>query len=89
MALINGILDVLSSVDSTKVLILIVTLLAFTFYFLTRRDGRIPPGPPLLPIIGNIMSVAGKDSVDKFMLLGKKYGDVYHAYQTFRCSTVG
>ena len=80
MAFMNGLLYVLSSIDSTKVLIFIVTLLTLLFYIRTRRDGRMPPGPPLLPILGNILSVVGKDSLDKFMLLGKKYGDVYGLY---------
>ena len=80
MALMNGALNVLSFIDSTTVLVFIVTFLAVALYIVTRRDGRIPPGPPLLPVIGNLLSAAKKDSLENFLLLGKKYGDIYGLY---------
>ena len=69
-----------SFIDCTTVLVFSATFLAVALYFATRRDGRMPPGPPLLPVIGNLLSAAKKDSLDNFMLLGKKYGDIYGLY---------
>ena len=66
--------------DSTTVLVTTVACLGVALYIVTRREGRIPPGPPLLPVIGNILSVAGKNSLEKFTLLGQKYGEIYGLY---------
>ena len=69
-----------SVIDCTTTLVFAATFLAVALYFATRRDGRQPPGPPLLPVIGNLLSAARKDSLDYFMLLGQKYGDILGLY---------
>ncbi|CAL8120788.1 unnamed protein product [Orchesella dallaii] len=45
-----------------------------------RRSTRFPPGPPRLPIIGSLLSVAFKSSIPSiaFAKLAKIYGDVMY-----------
>lgn len=69
---------ILSYVDSTTLIVFVVTLLVYVF--LTRRDKRVPPGPALIPILGNILSLASKDSLKNLAQLRRKYGDVYALY---------
>ncbi|MEW8545250.1 MAG: cytochrome P450 [Candidatus Thiodiazotropha sp.] len=40
----------------------------------------MPPGPVLMPILGNILSLASKDSLKNLAQLRKRYGDVYALY---------
>ena len=40
----------------------------------------MPPGPLRIPIIGNLLSLASKDSLSNLANLRKKYGDVYSLY---------
>lgn len=80
MALMNGGLNVLSCVDSTTLLVFVITFLTVTLFFQTRRDKRVPPGPPLIPIIGNLLSTASKDPLENFASLRKKYGDIFGLY---------
>ncbi|XP_071120337.1 cytochrome P450 2E1-like [Mytilus edulis] len=60
---------------------LVVTILVFDFLVLWTNQQRpvaLPPGPSPLPIIGNILHLGnGKDTVDVFRSLRKKYGDIF------------
>ena len=69
----------LSYTDSTTLLVFIFVFI-LTYLFLTRRDMRIPPGPPLVPVIGNLLSLASKDSLENLAQLRKEYGDIYGLY---------
>lgn len=80
MAFITAVLNVLSCIDSTTLLVFVLTFLIGAFLILTWRDSRVPPGPPLVPIIGNLLSVASKDSLGNLARLRKKYGDIYGLY---------
>ena len=68
-----------NGVDSTVVLVLVLITL-ITFMVLNRRDKMIPPGPPILPIVGNLFSMASADPLANFARLRKKYGDIYGIY---------
>jgi cytochrome P450 family 619 len=57
-----------------------VALLALFLYaliFTGRRDRRLPPGPPTLPIIGNLHQIPPKGSYLKFTEWATKYGGIY------------
>ena len=69
---------ILSYIDSTTLIVFVVTLSLYVV--LTRRDKRVPPGPALVPILGNILSLASKDSLKNLALLRRRYGDVYALY---------
>ncbi|CAL8128931.1 unnamed protein product [Orchesella dallaii] len=49
-------------------------LLACIFF---RKRGKLPPGPPPLPLIGNIHQIFGKDVHLKFCRWSKEYGRLY------------
>ncbi|ODM96570.1 Farnesoate epoxidase [Orchesella cincta] len=46
---------------------------------LPKKHGSLPPGPPPLPIIGNIHQIFGKDVHHKFCKWSKEYGKLYTA----------
>ncbi|KAL4221839.1 hypothetical protein ACF0H5_020093 [Mactra antiquata] len=64
--------------DVTAVLVFLSTFLLV--YFITRRQTGVPPGPALLPIIGNIHVLATADILGKLDQLRNKYGDIFGIY---------
>ncbi|XP_060562843.1 cytochrome P450 2C23-like [Ruditapes philippinarum] len=62
----------------TTILIFLITFLLA--YSNTRRQKRVPPGPALFPIIGNLPSLATEDTLGRLNELRKKYGDVFGLY---------
>ena len=72
--------EIWNSLDSTAVLMLVLVSL-ITFMFLNNhRDKNEPPGPPILPIVGNLFSLASADPLANFARLREKYGDIYGIY---------
>ena len=69
----------LSYIDSTTLLVFIFVII-LTHYCLMRRDSRVPPGPGLVPVLGNLLSMANKDPLGNLARLRKKYGDIYGLY---------
>ncbi|ETN43429.1 uncharacterized protein HMPREF1541_02588 [Cyphellophora europaea CBS 101466] len=62
------------------ILTLAVALLASVLYavvFVGRRDRRLPPGPPTLPIIGNLHQIPTKGSYFTFTKWAKQYGGIF------------
>ncbi|XP_060601035.1 cytochrome P450 2F2-like, partial [Ruditapes philippinarum] len=60
--------------------ILVAVVIFMITYLTTRRDKNVPPGPNRWPIIGNIGSLIGGDTLDKLAELRKKYGDIFGVY---------
>ena len=60
--------------STTALIVLFLTMLIFTY---PRRPKGIPNGPMLVPVFGNLFSLASKDPMDAFAKLRAKYGDVY------------
>ena len=59
----------------TLLLCTIILLLVWTM----RRTPGLPPGPPLLPLIGNLLSM-DSDLRVTFRRLRKRYGDIFTVY---------
>ncbi|XP_061173046.1 cytochrome P450 2H2-like [Saccostrea echinata] len=43
----------------------------------TSRDSSLPPGPPTIPFLGNLLSVSPDTMLENFQTYRKKYGDVF------------
>ncbi|XP_037110976.1 cytochrome P450 2F2-like [Syngnathus acus] len=50
------------------------------FNFMCRRPKNFPPGPTILPILGNILSLSLENPLQDFERLRKAYGNVYSVY---------
>jgi len=64
------------SLGSVIVFILTLCLGLALYHSITRPRGS-PPGPPLLPFIGNFHVMLRKDTRNLFRELRDKYGDIY------------
>ncbi|XP_051807639.1 cytochrome P450 2F2-like isoform X2 [Acanthochromis polyacanthus] len=53
-----------------------------------RRPKNLPPGPPVLPILGNILHLNLKNPLEDFEKLRKSYGNVYSLFLGPRPSVV-
>ena len=49
-------------------------------YYNTRRRSGVPPGPPLVPVVGNLFSLAGGDVLKTIVQMRQKHGDVFSLY---------
>ncbi|XP_070571422.1 cytochrome P450 2F3-like [Ptychodera flava] len=65
--------------DLTTFLVAITTFMLG--YWLSQKlfakDRNLPPGPPSLPLVGNLFTVAGKRPLAALRDLAAKYGDVF------------
>ncbi|PLB47299.1 putative cytochrome P450 [Aspergillus steynii IBT 23096] len=61
--------------------VLLVPFALFSVLFLVlrigKRDTRLPPGPPTLPVLGNLHQIPRKGSYLKFTEWAKQYGGLY------------
>ncbi|CAG5958493.1 unnamed protein product, partial [Menidia menidia] len=48
--------------------------------FKTRRPKNFPPGPPALPLVGNLLHLHLENPLKDFERLSRSYGDVYSLY---------
>lgn len=58
-------------------LIALVGIILYGVLFVGRRDRRLPPGPPTLPIIGNLHQIPTKGSYFAFTKWAKEYGGIF------------
>jgi hypothetical protein len=49
-------------------------ILAITYRWLSKRNERVPPGPPRYPLIGNALNFPMQGWADIFPEWQKKYG---------------
>ena len=49
----------------------------YIFLFIGRREKHLPPGPPTLPILGNIHQIPKKSAHFQFSEWAKQYGGLY------------
>ncbi|KAM6936866.1 cytochrome P450 2F2-like [Xenentodon cancila] len=62
-----------------------IVLLWFCLFFIilqlkSRRPKNFPPGPPALPVLGNLLNLSQRDPLKELERLKKHYGDVYSLY---------
>ncbi|XP_046580743.1 LOW QUALITY PROTEIN: cytochrome P450 2U1-like [Haliotis rubra] len=67
-------LDVFSATPFLGLVVVVAAL-----WLLTRRYPGLPPGPPLLPFVGNALS-NGSDPKLTFRNLRSRYGDIFSVY---------
>lgn len=65
--------------DVSAILVLIIVgIISYILYGNIRRPPGISPGPPLLPIVGNIPLLAKSENIiEGFKTVRKKYGDIF------------
>ncbi|XP_046558218.1 cytochrome P450 2J1-like [Haliotis rubra] len=61
----------------TTVLLCVAVLVLL--WLLTRRPSGLPPGPPLLPFLGNVLSMSSDPRIT-FRRLRQRYGDIFSVY---------
>ena len=64
-------------VDFWTVSLACVVVVLYIWWKNTTRDATLPPGPPTVPFMGNLLSVSPETMLDKFQEYRKKYGDVF------------
>nr|XP_022332619.1 cytochrome P450 2C28-like isoform X1 [Crassostrea virginica] len=64
-------------VDFCTVSLACVVVVLYIWWKKTTRDATLPPGPPTVPFLGNLLSVSPETMLDKFQEYRKKYGDVF------------
>ena len=57
--------------------ILFISIILIILWKRSRRPVNYPPGPPTIPIIGNIHNIATVNFLQRIRDLRKKYGDVF------------
>lgn len=58
-------------------LILLVLALTYAILFIGRRAKNLPPGPPTLPVLGNLHQIPRKGAHFQFTRWAKQYGGLY------------
>uniref|UniRef100_A0A8C5WDJ8 Cytochrome P450 n=1 Tax=Leptobrachium leishanense TaxID=445787 RepID=A0A8C5WDJ8_9ANUR len=62
---------------SELLIFVILIILIWTYYRNGGAEDLYPPGPPTLPILGNLWTLSFQLNHETFMQLAKIYGDVY------------
>ncbi|XP_062621583.1 cytochrome P450 2H1-like [Saccostrea cucullata] len=64
-------------VDLWTVFLASVVIILYVWWRKTSRDSSLPPGPPTIPFLGNILSLSPDAVLENYMSYRKKYGDVF------------
>ncbi|XP_041650584.1 cytochrome P450 2J4-like isoform X2 [Cheilinus undulatus] len=63
-----------------SIILLWICLIFIILQLKSRRPKNFPPGPPALPIVGNLLHLTLKNPLKDFERLRKSYGDVYSLF---------
>lgn len=58
-------------------LVISLATAAYIFFFIGRRGKHLPPGPPTLPILGNLHQIPKKGAHFQFTQWAQQYGGIY------------
>ncbi|XP_078389409.1 cytochrome P450 2F2-like [Cetorhinus maximus] len=72
----------------TLAVLALTVLLLVCFGKGRRRDSRLPPGPPALPLLGNALQIDKRAPDRSLMKLSKKYGSVFTVWLGTRPAVV-
>ncbi|XP_069500521.1 cytochrome P450 2G1-like isoform X1 [Ambystoma mexicanum] len=65
----------------TAALVLVTSsLLLISWWRKSLKTCNLPPGPPPLPLIGNLLQIRRGETLSSLLALRKKYGDVFTMY---------
>jgi cytochrome P450 len=54
-----------------------IATLAYVYLFIGRREKNLPPGPPTLPVLGNLHQIPKKGAHFQFTEWARQYGGIY------------
>ncbi|XP_061892114.1 cytochrome P450 2F2-like [Entelurus aequoreus] len=60
--------------------LLLLCVFFIVYNFMCRRPKNFPPGPTIVPVLGNILSLSLENPLQDFERLRKAYGNVYSLY---------
>uniref|UniRef100_A0A3Q0S9X5 Cytochrome P450, family 2, subfamily X, polypeptide 9 n=1 Tax=Amphilophus citrinellus TaxID=61819 RepID=A0A3Q0S9X5_AMPCI len=63
-----------------SILLLCVFIFFIILHLKSQRPNNFPPGPPVLPLLGNILQLNLENPLKDFERLRKSYGDVYSIF---------
>ncbi|XP_068458853.1 cytochrome P450 2F2-like [Clinocottus analis] len=63
-----------------SIILLLVSVVFIIIQLKSRRPKNFPPGPPVLPILGNILELSLENPLKDFERLRKTYGNVYSVF---------
>ncbi|XP_074533553.1 cytochrome P450 2J6-like [Halichoeres trimaculatus] len=63
-----------------SIILLWICVVFFILQLKSRRPKNFPPGPPILPVLGNILHLSLENPLKDFERLRKSYGNVYSLY---------
>lgn len=58
-------------------LALVVAGVAYILLFVGRREKNLPPGPPTVPLLGNLHQIPKKGAHFQFTQWARQYGGIY------------
>ncbi|XP_061825834.1 cytochrome P450 2B4-like [Nerophis lumbriciformis] len=61
-------------------MLLLLCVIFIIYNFMCRRPKNFPPGPTIVPVLGNILSLSLENPLQDFERLRKAYGNVYSLY---------
>ncbi|XP_072035619.1 cytochrome P450 1A1-like [Amphiura filiformis] len=67
----------ISSLNTSTIILLVVSFLIYAWYKNVSRPAGLPPGPVALPIVGNIFELTKGPLHEEFNTIAKKYGDIF------------
>ncbi|XP_041035084.1 cytochrome P450 2F2-like [Carcharodon carcharias] len=77
-----------SGLGPTLAVLALTVLLLVCSWKSKRRDSRLPPGPPALPLLGNALQIDKRAPDQSLMKLSKKYGSVFTVWLGTRPAVV-